>query len=479
VKNFINDNWLLSNEVGRQLYHDVAAHLPVVDYHNHLNPLDLSTNRRFRNLHEVWVKHDPYKHRAMRICGVPEQGITGNAGDYEKFENWMLTLPKTLGNPLFHWSYLEMKRVFGIDLPLDKRHAPEIWEFANELLHKEDFRSKAILSRWKVDMACTSDDLLDDLEGHRLFASSQTEIVLKPSLRGDSILDFCKPAYTDWVRKLGELTGHPIHELDDLFAAVMSRLEFFTENGCVLADHALDSGFTYKLIPKSKAEDYFKQVLQGAQLESKELKGLQSYFLHALGLAYGKKGWILQLHIGAQRHTSSRLRQLVGPAGGFASMGKACDIASLCRFLDDLEREGVLPQVILYTLNPADNAALASLTGSFTEDGVQGKIQFGPAWWYNDHFAGIRKQLLDLSSNGLLSTFIGMTTDSRSILSLSRHEYFRRILCDLLGSWVKDGKIPQDMKLLEELVQNISYRNIKSKIEETDRKCQHHISKEK
>lgn len=461
---FIHKNWLIKNKTGERLYHEVAASLPIIDYHNHLNPEHISENKQFSNLTELWIRHDPYKHRAMRINGVPENGITGSVSDYEKYLNWVSTIPKTIGNPLFHWSFLELKRIFDIDEMLSQNNAEAIWEQCNEKLKQEAFRTGSLVKKWKAEILITSDDLLDNLEAHRKIADSPSPVKVLPSLRSDSILDFGNPNYPEWVQQLEQAVNESISDLPELKHAIKLRLDYFGKNGCLFADHALDSGFSFKSIEEKEARTIFRNILKKQSLEPKDLVKLHSFMLSFLGEEYGRRGWIMQLHIGAQRNTSSRLRGLVGPAGGFASIGKACDINSLTMFLDSLDKKSLLSDTILYTLNPADNAALASLTGSFAEDGVVGKIQFGPAWWYNDHYAGIRKHLNDISSYGLLSTFIGMTTDSRSILSLSRHEYFRRILCDQIGGWVEEGKLPNDMALLEQLIKDISYLNIKNKI---------------
>jgi glucuronate isomerase len=359
---------------------------------------------------------------------------------------------------------LELKRIFDIDEMLNQNNAAAIWESCNDKLQQEAFRTCGLITKWKAEILVTSDDLLDTLEAHRKIADSPRQVKVLPSLRSDSILDFGNPNYPKWVQELEQQVIASISDLAELQHAVKLRLDYFAEKGCLFADHGLDSGFSFKPIAEKEAQPIFRKVLHQQPLEPKDLVKLHSYMLSFLGEEYGRRGWIMQLHIGAQRNTSSRLRELVGPAGGFASIGKACDINSLTLFLDSLDKKSLLPETILYTLNPADNAALASLTGSFAEDGVVGKIQFGPAWWYNDHYAGIRKHLNDISSYGLLSTFIGMTTDSRSILSLSRHEYFRRILCDQIGGWMEEGKLPKDMELLEQLIKDISYLNIKNKI---------------
>lgn len=464
MDSFLNKNWLIKNQTGERLYHEIAAQLPIIDYHNHLNPQHIAGDKQFSDLTELWIEHDPYKHRAMRINGVPEKGISGPVTGFERFQNWAFTIPKTLGNPLFHWSFLELKRIFDIDEVLSPKNAVDIWERCNYKLQQEDYRACSLIQKWNAEILITSDDMLDDLESHKKISCSFKSPKVLPSLRSDSILDFLNPKYPEWIQQVELGVKGTISDLSEFKEAIKKRLDFFAENGCLFADHALDSGFSFKLTDEQEANSIFKNILQNRPPGRVDFVKLSSYMLNFLGAEYAQRGWIMQLHIGAQRNTSSRLRKIVGPTGGFASIGKACDINSLTLFLDSLDSMGLLPETILYTLNPADNAALASLTGSFAEDGVVGKIQFGPAWWYNDHYAGIRKHLNDLSSYGLLGTFIGMTTDSRSIMSLSRHEYFRRILCDQIGGWMEEGKLPGDMDLLEQMINDISYSNIKNKI---------------
>ena len=454
---FIHPNFLLQNDTAVELYQFVADR-PIIDHHNHINPVDLASNRCYENLTQLWLSLDPYKHRLMRINGVPEAQITGEASDREKFQRWAETLPRALGNPLFHWSALELKRVFGIDALLNPDNAAEIWQACNEQLQQDSYRIVPLIQRWKVQTMCTSDDLLDDLEPHRQISLTH-DLGVFPSLRGDTILSFGKTDAQSWLSELSDQTGRKINELDDYQSAISSKLENFTAAGCQLADHALDPDFHFVLPTKAEAATYFQRTLSDQTLSRKEQTKLTSYLLHFLGKAYAKQGWTLQLHIGAQRSTSSRLKQLAGGAGGYAGIGTACDIDSLCRFLDSLEQAGQLPRIILYTLNPADYEAMASLTGSFAEDGVPGKIQLGPAWWYNDHYPGIERHLNVLASYGMLSRFIGMTTDSRSPLSFSRHEYFRRILCNTVGTWAEAGQLPADMDTLRPLVQDIAYQN--------------------
>ena len=461
----INDsNFLLTNALAEELFHEVAAPLPLIDYHNHLNPIHLADNQRFENISRLWVTTDPYKHRAMRICGIPEEKITGKADDREIFINWCKTVPYTVGNPLYHWSVLELKQFFGIDDIPDGNNAVKIWEECNKQLDERELGAMDILKGMNVELLCTSDDFCDDLSSHMKASASEHNIRVLPSLRADTALSFDQPTFKEWLGRLEKITTVSVKDMDSYCEALIRRIDAFGDAGCVFSDHSLEGGFQFRTVTKDIASSLFSNVLKGNLPDGAGNLALKSWLLQFLGQEYGRRKWIMQLHVGAHRSTSSRLKRLVGTYGGYAALGKACDIESLCKFLDVLELGGNLPDTILYTLNPADNAAFATITGSFAEDGTPGKIQFGPAWWYNDHLEGMRQQLITLSSYGLISQFIGMTTDSRSVLSFSRHEYFRRILCNLIGNWTEEGVLPNDKDLLSELVKNIAFNNIKQKI---------------
>lgn len=463
MKPFLDKDFLLDNRVALELYHEVAAGLPVVDFHNHLDPASLAVNRKVDTIGDLWVVSDPYKHRAMRINGIPEYYISGNASSKEKFMHWAATLPKTIGNPLFHWSCTELKYVFGIDELLTEFNAEDIWERCNSTIENENLGVCDILNYWNTETLCTSDDLLDDLSQHVL-ASKNNELNVLPSLRGDSIISFDTPNFLSWFDRFREYYG-AVNSIDDYLDAVRCRLDIFAECGCRLADHSLDAGFTFVLASEKEAEKIFKKYIGNWKMTVDERLTLQSFLLTFLGKEYHRRKWTLQLHIGAQRQTSSRLRSLAGTAGGYACIGESCSVENLCLYFDTLEKDGGLPNLILYTLNPSDNAVFATLTGSFAEDYVPGKIQFGPAWWYNDFLEGIHQHLSALSGYGLLSRFVGMTTDSRNVLSFSRHGYFRRILCNMLGTWVEKGYVPYERELLHQMVKDISYNNSKKMID--------------
>lgn len=455
----IEDNFLLENRTSEILFHEYAEKLPLIDFHNHIDPFSIAEDFRFENMSQLWINGDPYKHRAMRICGIKEEMITGNSPDKQKFLNWAKIVPQTMGNPLFHWTCLELKRIFGIDEILSAENAEKIWNSCNEKLQEEGMGTRKILEIWNTDVLCTSDSPADDLTAHRQYAVSLARPRMFPSWRGDSLLAFNSPAFPSEIKLLSELVGNRISDLVTYQSAIISRLDYFGDAGCLISDHSLDSGFNFDLPSPDVATKLFDRVLWNEPLTDHELVLLKSYLLRFLGEEYGRRNWVMQLHIGAHRNTSSRLRRLSGPAGGYACIGNSCDVKSLTCFLDMLEQDNLLPGVILYTMNPSDNEVLASLTGSYTQDGIAGKIQMGPAWWYNDHYDGIRTQLKTIANYGLLSRFVGMTTDSRSILSFSRHEYFRRILCNLFGEWIERGQWPNDLPLIGQMVSDIACYN--------------------
>lgn len=461
--NFINEDFLLTTSTSRRLYHDYAESLPIIDFHNHLDPVMLAENHSFSDLGELWIDSDPYKHRAMRIYGIPEESITGNALTSKgRYHLWADMFPYLMGNPLFHWSCLELKRFFDIHEILNGGNSDRIWCECNEIIKGEDFGMLDILKKCGVETLCTSDDILSDISFHSKASVKSDSIEVYPSLRGDSLISFSAGTFRIMIGKLEELTNFEINNLETYLQVVRDRLREFDKAGCRFADHSLDSGFEYiSSVNYGEASALFGRVLGGENLTKEDYVKLRSYVLYQLCKTYNSMDWTLQLHVGAKRDTNTRLRLLVGPAGGYASIGSACDVDSIVGLLDSLDRDENLPKTILYTLNPSDNAVFASLTGSYSGSGVFGKVQFGPAWWYNDHMEGMERQMQSLASYGILGGFIGMTTDSRSVLSFSRHEYFRRILCRFIGEKVTAGEFPHDLDLLGRIVQNICYYNSK------------------
>ena len=447
----MNENFLLGNQISQQLFHECAKSLPVIDYHNHLSMDDLIPGKRYGNIAELWLLNDPYKHRAMRICGVEEKYITGHTDDMEKFKAWISTLPHLIGNPLYDWSILEMRRIFDINLEPGITDAKWLWEQTNHRLSQPEYSGLNLLSKFNVEYAAPCTTITDDLSPYQKIKH------IVPSLRGDNMVDITCQTIT----QLEHMTKSAINTLQDYFNAIILRLEIFSKAGCKFSDHALDDGFRYYHDDGQNA-GRFRKLRQDGVLDQEERKKLSAEMLRFLSCEYAKRGWTMQLHIGAQRHTSSRLRTLAGPAGGFAGIGSCCNVESITQMLDEFERgEYGLPQTILFTLNPADNAVMSVLSGSYSQDGVAGKVQQGPAWWWCDHLYGMREMFENISSFGVLSIFIGMTTDSRSILSFVRHEYFRRALCGWLGEKAAKGEITASDKVLKRLVEDICYNNAK------------------
>ncbi|RRJ94786.1 glucuronate isomerase [Opitutaceae bacterium TAV4] len=457
---------LLTTPLARRLYHEVARDLPLIDYHCHLDPQTLAEDRQFQNLTQLWITCDPYKHRAMRIAGVPEHDITGPAPDRTKFDRWAATAPLTLGNPLHTWTSLELRRAFGIETPLTPATADPIWRTVNDLLRTSPAHTaRGLLEQCRTTALCTSDRLLDDLSPHAALARSGWTMDVRPSLRGDCILATDTPGWSEWVRRLGTATSVNITDPDAFLAAIRIRLDAFDALGCRLADHACDP-FAWHTVTRDEFATLLTRRLASplppdpASPDAiRDTIRLRSGLLLYLGTEYARRGWIMQLHLGAQRHTSTRLRRLLGPAGGYAGIGAPTDISALCHCLDDLEQADALPRTILYPLHPADYAPFAALTGSYVADHTPGLIQFGPAWWHNDHAHGIRAHLDALSSIGLLATFIGMNTDSRSLLSQMRHDYFRRVFCDWLGERAAAGHFPSSPGELAPLVRAVCHDN--------------------
>jgi len=468
---YLSDNFMLGSPTGRTLYHECAAELPIVDFHCHIEPAWVAGDKTFNDLAELWVCHDPYKWRAMRINGISEQRITGDATAWQKFEAWATTVPQTVGNPLFHWSGQELKRFFDVDQMLSLQSAESIWLRCNERLRDPAFSTRGLLERLKVETLCTSDDVLDTLAPHSQMRR-QSGIQMLPSLRADRLIAVSDPGFRAFCIKLGNMTGIVVKDLESYEAAVRVRLDRFDALGCRLADVGLDQP-VFAAPGKGMSSRHFAKALDGGTLDTSEKAELQTALLLFLGEEYHRRDWAMQLHIGAQRTTSHRLQHRVGAAGGYACIGKSSDVGPLVAFLNHLEMRDALPRTVLYTLNPSDMDMYASVTGSFAQDGIVGKVQFGPAWWLNDNRDGIERQLKALSNMGLLSRHIGMTTDSRSLLSYSRHEYYRRILCSLIGSWVDMGELPRDMDLIFRLIRNLCYSNAKNWLAPKGRKAGH------
>jgi glucuronate isomerase len=457
---FLDDNFLLSNDVSQRLYHQYASLQPILDYHCHLPPKDLAENRRFANLFEIWLEGDHYKWRAMRTNGIAERYITGDASPYEKFLAWARTVPYTLRNPLYHWTHLELQRYFGIKDQLNEESAPSIWERANAALG-QDLTAQGILTKFCVETVCTTDDPTDNLCHHRTIAKSSLKTRVFPAFRPDKALTIGTHDFLTWTDKLSKATNIDIRNLNTLLDALRKRHEDFHAPGCRLSDHGLDQCYASPCSDATAAQ-IFEKARDSKSVSEEEATQFASFMMLFFARMDAEKGWTKQLHLGALRNVNSAARKAIGADTGYDTVGDFPQIRPLAAYLDLLARENALPRMILYNNNPSDTFAFATLIGCF-QDGTQpGKIQYGSAWWFLDQKEGITAQLNALSNVGLLSRFIGMVTDSRSFMSYPRHEYFRRILCDIIGQEAARGELPNDDALLGRLIQDICYRNARN-----------------
>jgi glucuronate isomerase len=458
---FLTENFLLDTPQAELLYAEYAESLPIIDYHCHLSPKAIATDHRFANLTEIWLAGDHYKWRAMRTAGVDERYITGGASDWEKFQMWASTVPKTLRNPLYHWTHLELRRPFGITgMLLDSRTARKVWDECNAKLAQPEFSARGILRTMNVEVVCTTDDPADSLEEHRLMASDPAmKTRVYPAFRSDRAMAVDDPAsYRDYLATLGASAGIDINGYQALLEALQRRHDHFHANGCRLSDHGLETIYADP-VSAGETETLFDRLLAGGTLAEREAVALKAAILHELALMDHSAGWVQQFHLGALRNTNSRMRRALGPDTGYDSIGDFSIARPMARFLDRLDSDGRLAKTILYNLNPADNELVATMLGNFQEGPVPGKIQYGSAWWFLDQLDGMRKQIEALSTMGLLSVFVGMLTDSRSFLSYPRHEYFRRLLCSILGEDMHRGRLPDDPELVGAMVRDVCYGN--------------------
>jgi len=459
TKPFIHEDFLLGNAAAVRLYHDYAESEPILDYHCHLPPGDVSRNRQFKDLFEIWLEGDHYKWRAMRSNGVAERFCTGDASPFEKFMAWAKTVPYTLRNPLYHWTHLELKRYFGIEELLNEETAQSIWDRANEQLASPDLSAHGILKRFKVKVVGTTDDPTDDLAHHQAVADSDLEARMIPTFRPDKALNVHLPeGWNAWVQSLEQTAGISIANLTGLLDALKQRHDFFHEMGGRLSDHGLDRCFA-EFPTDAEAAAVFDKARSGQAATVDEREKFASFLMLHVGRWNAERGWAMQLHLGARRSNNTRLFKALGPDTGFDSIADWPQVDALASFLDRLEQENALPRTILYSVNPADNYALATMLGNFQDGSVPGKIQLGSGWWFLDQKEAMEWQMNALSNNGLLSRFIGMLTDSRSFMSYPRHEYFRRVLCNLLGRDMETGEVPDDYELVGGMIRNICYAN--------------------
>jgi glucuronate isomerase len=456
---FIHDDFLLHSATGRNLYHGYAAAEPILDYHSHLPAADIASDQRFRDLTQIWLEGDHYKWRAMRANGTDERYCTGNASPYEKFLAWSRTVPFTLRNPLYHWTHLELKRYFGIDHLLDERNAKVIWEQANAMLAGGDLSAQGILKNFRVRAQCTTDDPCDDLAHHQFINSAALDFRTYPTFRPDRALSVDSPErFNAWINKLERASNLDIGYLSGFLDALKQRHDFFHEHGARLSDHGLNHCYANPC-SQSEAATIFDKARNGQAATPDEHERFASFLMIFFGTLDAEKNWTKQLHLGALRAVNTRRLQELGPDTGFDCIGDWPQAQALCRYLDVLDRERALPKMVIYNLNPADNYIFAAAAGCFQDGPTAGKIQFGSGWWFLDQKEGMERQLNALSNIGLLSRFIGMVTDSRSFMSFSRHEYFRRVLCNLLGREMETGELPNDEQLVGDMVRNICFEN--------------------
>ncbi len=458
----MDKDFLLQSDVAKELYHNHAAKMPIFDYHCHINPQEIAEDKEYDNITQIWLYGDHYKWRGMRTNGVDEKYCTGNASDWEKFEKWAETVPHTLRNPLFHWTHLELKKFFGIDKVLSPATAKEIWEECNAKLQTPEYSCRGIIKMANVHTICTTDDPVDSLEYHRAIKADDFETNVLPAWRPDKAMAVENPTtYNAYLGELEEAANININSFGDLMDALDDRHEFFHLNGCRLSDHGVET-ILAEDYTEAEIEKIFSKVRKGGALIKEEVVKFQSCMLYEFGIMDHSRGWTQQFHIGALRNNNTRLFKKLGPDTGFDSIGDFDIARPLSRLLDRLDMENKLSKTILYNLNPRDNELMATMIGNFQDGSVPGKMQYGSGWWFLDQKDGMEKQMQALSNLGLLSRFVGMLTDSRSYLSYTRHEYFRRTLCNLLGNDVENGEIPYDMELLGSMVENICFNNAKA-----------------
>ncbi|MCF0160032.1 MAG: glucuronate isomerase [Bacteroidaceae bacterium] len=462
MKPFIHDNFLLQTPTAIGLYHDHAKHLPIIDFHCHLSPKQIAEDHHFASITELWLGGDHYKWRAMRANGVAEDFITGSASDWEKFEKWAETVPYTLRNPLYHWTHLELKTAFGIDKVLNPSTAREIFEICNEQLSTPSFSARGLMEKYHVECVCTTDDPIDSLEHHQAIRESGFSVKVLPAWRPDKATAVADPhTYYIYVQQLEKASGVEVRCLDDMLQALQVRHDFFAAQGCSVADHGV-SQFPFRLASKKQLDQWFQQVLAGQTVGDDAVESLHTHILLELARMNARKGWVQQFHFGPLRNTNKKMFRLLGPDAGFDTIGDFHSAHAIVSFLNQLAEEDLLAKTILYNINPVENDIMAAVIANFQDGEMAGKLQLGSGWWFNDHKNGMEKQLNALSEQGLLSRFVGMLTDSRSFLSYPRHEYFRRVLCNLIGKDVEDGLIPlQEIGRVEQMIEDICYYNPK------------------
>ncbi len=459
MKKFMDEDFLLSSQTAKKLYHEYASSMPIVDYHCHINPREIYEDRKFETITQVWLGGDHYKWRQMRSNGIEEKFITGDATDREKFQKWAETLEKAIGNPLYHWSHLELKRYFGYGGYLNKNTAEDVWNLCNEKLQDDNMTVRNLIKQSNVSLICTTDDPVDSLEWHKKLADDESfDIQVLPAWRPDKAMNIEKPEYLEYLEKLSEVSKVVINDFTSLMKALKVRMEYFASVGCSVSDHALEYVMHVPSTPE-ETEAIFAKRFHGENLSREEELKFKTAFMNAVGKEYSKMNWVMQLHYGCKRDNNPFYYNKLGPDTGYDCINNYAPSGEMADMLGALDATNQLPKTILYSLNPNDNASIGTIIGCFQNSSAIGKIQHGSAWWFNDHKAGIIDQMTSLANLGLLGNFIGMLTDSRSFLSYTRHEYFRRIMCELIGGWIENGEYPEDYQALEKIVKGISYNN--------------------
>ncbi|WP_342433181.1 glucuronate isomerase [Neobacillus sp. FSL H8-0543] len=461
---FIHDNFMLKNKTAIDLYHNYAKNMPIYDYHCHLSPKEIAENRKFNTITELWLEGDHYKWRGMRSNGIDERFITGNASDKEKFEAWAKTVPNTVGNPLFHWTHLELKKYFGIEELLNEASSEQIWEQCNSLLKQDDYSVQGLIKRSNVKVICTTDDPTDDLFYHEQIKELKDfPVKVLPTFRPDKGVEINKDSFTEFVEKLEAVINRKISSFEEYLTALEERVQYFHEKGGRLSDHGIGE-IPFAAFKMEEINAIFQAGRNGQVVSSEEENKFKTAVLIHLAKCYKERDWAMQIHFGAIRNNNTKMFKTLGPDAGFDSISDQGEVAvTLNALLAAFDENNALPKTILYNLNPVHNDLIGSTLANFqTEAGVPGKIQLGSGWWFNDTKQGMLRQLNALADQGLLMHFVGMLTDSRSFISYSRHEYFRRILCNLVGTWVEDGEVPNDQELLQKLIENICFNNAKN-----------------
>lgn len=459
-KNFIHDNFLLENKYAEELYHNYSKNQPIIDYHNHLSPQEILNDKIYNNLTKVWINGDHYKWRAMRTLGIHENFITGDASDKEKFMQWAKTVPHTMRNPLYHWTHLELARYFDVKDLLNEKSAEKIWESTSEQLSNQNYSCKNLLRKVNAELVCTTEDPIDSLEYHQQLIKSDFEIKVSTAFRPDKAILIANDDYNEYINSLGKSADININSYQDLKDALRKRIIYFDENGCTLCDHGLNQ-ISFETFTDKEIEIIFNKRRNGANVSKEDELKFETAILLFLSETYHEFGWVQQFHLGALRNNNARMHRILGPDTGWDSIGDFSQAQKLSAFLNALDSKDKLAKTIIYNLNPSDNEVMATMIGNFNDGSVKGKVQFGSGWWFLDQKDGMTKQLNALSNMGLISCFVGMLTDSRSFLSFPRHEYFRRILCNLLGDEMKRGELPNDMEWIGKMVSDISYNNAK------------------